>query len=143
MTVKEIRNSVSRVLTDKKVMEKLNGWPPSLPEFISLGSEDVDYDGAFYRCLNRKPEGRPEQFVFDNSAFNIRRMTQKEAERFHKKELDKAIELEKRGLIKLNSEMPLQLTEHSTVNLNDIERENHKGKPHKFSDRINALRKNK
>lgn len=141
MTVKEIRNSVFKALTDKKVMERLNGWPPSLPEFIALGGEDVDYDGAFYRCLNKAPEGRPEQFVYENSAFNIRRLSQKEAERFHKKELDKAIDLEKRGLLRLNSEMPLQLTEHSTVNLNDIERENYKDKPHKFTDRINKLRK--
>jgi hypothetical protein len=143
MTIKEIRTSVSKVLTDKKVMDKLNGWPPSLPEFIALGGEEVDYSGAFYRCLNRKPEGRPEQFVFDNSAFNIRRMTQKEAEKFHKNELDKAIDLEKRGLLKLNSDMPLQLTEHSSVSMSDIERESYKDKPHKFSDRINALRKGK
>tara|TARA_R110002012_G_C11456037_1_gene592262 strand:- start:39 stop:413 length:375 start_codon:yes stop_codon:yes gene_type:complete len=124
-------------------MDKLNGWPPSLPEFISLGREQVDYTGAFYRCLNRDPQGRAEQFVYENSAFNIRRMTQKESERFHKAELDKAINLEARGLLRLNSDMPIGIAQHSTVNLNDIERENHKGKQHKFSDRINALRKGK
>ena len=143
MTIQQIRLAVSKTLTDKFITEELKGWPPSLPQFISFGNDPIDYEGAFYRCLNKEPEGRPEQFVYENSAFNIRRMTQKEAERFHKRELIRAIELESQGRLVLNADMPLQLTEHSTVNLNDIERENHRDKPHRFTDRINNLRKAK
>lgn len=140
MTVKEIRISVSRALTDELVMEELNGWPPSLPEFISLGSEKVDFDAAFQRCVSKEPQGRAEQWVYENSAFNIRRLSQTDAERFHKKELKKAIEMEKSGKLVLNSEMALALPPNSVKNVNDIEREKYEEKTGgKIHPRIQAI----
>lgn len=100
-------------------------WPPDLSEFLALinGHSAVDFYAAFTRCMDRKPLGRAETWVFQNSGFNLRAVSQDSAERMHKKFLKEAIEKERRGDLVLHEDMPLGIAEHSVKNVNDIARE--------------------
>lgn len=117
MTVEQIRISVSKSLTEG------NGWPPSLPEFIARGTEAIDYDAAYFRCLNQKPEGRVEKWVYEKAYYNIRTQGDKEARKDHKRFMKQAEELEKRGELTLPEEELIGLPVHSVKNLNDRKRE--------------------
>jgi len=64
LTVNEIRQAMAKVMTCPITVKQLNGWPPSLPQFISYAKGEIDYDGAFTRCLAKKPEGRIEKYVY-------------------------------------------------------------------------------
>lgn len=119
MTVEQIRTSVSKFLLSG------NGWPPSLPEFIAGGSEEVDFHAAFMRCLNKEPQGRAEQWVYENAGWNIRTASHEKAERMHKKFLQEAIEKEQRGDLQLNEEMLKALPVNSVKNDNDLAREDY------------------
>lgn len=117
MTIQQIRTSVSKSLTEG------NGWPPSLPEFINLGYEQIDYHAAFMRCLAKKPEGRVEQWVYENAGYNIRVSSHEAAERLHKKFMNEGIEKEKRGELELQDDMLVALSVNSVKNMNDLKRE--------------------
>lgn len=102
-----------------------NAWPPDLAEFLALihGHSEVDYHAAFLRCLSKSPEGRIEQWVYENAGYNIRVSTHEAAERMHKKFMREAIEKDSRGELKLNDEMLKALPVNSVKNDNDLERE--------------------
>lgn len=117
MTVEQIRASISKFLLSG------NAWPPSLPEFIGGGTDEVDFHAAFMRCLNREPQGCAEQWVYENASFNIRTASHENAERMHKKFLQEAIKKEQRGDLKLNEEMLKALPVNSVKNDNDLARE--------------------
>lgn len=87
------------------------------------GQTDVDYHAAFLRCLDKKPQGRPETWVYQNAGYNIRVSSHEAAERMHKKFLREAMEKEKRGELVLADEMLKALPPNSVRNLNDIKRE--------------------
>lgn len=122
-------------------------WPPDLADFLALihGQTDTDYQAAFFRLLNRKPEGRVEKWVYENASFNIRALSHEQAERSHKKFMLEGFERERNGTLILGEEELLALPIHSVKNLNDLKREEFEasGVKHKFADRIKNLVKNK
>lgn len=117
MTIPQIRVSVTKSLTEG------NGWPPSLPEFIALGSEQVDFEGAYFRCLNKKPDGRIEQHAYERVYFNVRASSDDKARQVHKRAMKDAVELDRRGELKLNEDELKALPIYSVKNMNDLERE--------------------
>ncbi len=131
-----------------KCKEKIfsgNAWAPDMADFLAMihGHDEVDLDMAYSRLLAKSPEGRIEQWVYEKAAFNIRRESDTKARQMFKRYMKEAMELDKQGKLETNEDILKALPRVSTVNLNDIERENHKDKPHKFTDRIKALRKGK
>ncbi len=129
-----------------KCKEKIfsgNAWAPDMADFLAMihGHDEVDLDMAYSRLLSKVPEGRIEQWVYERAAFNIRRESDTKARQMFKRYMKEAMELDKQGKLETNEDILKALPRVSTVNLNDIERENHKDKPHKFTDRINKLRK--
>lgn len=129
-----------------KCKEKIfsgNAWAPDMADFLAMihGHDEVDLDMAYSRLLAKSPEGRIEQWVYEKAAFNIRRESDTKARQMFKRYMKEAMELDKQGKLETNEDILKALPRVSTVNLNDIERENYKDKPHKFTDRINKLRK--
>ena len=122
MTVTEIRTSVSKTLLEG------NGWPPSLPEFVSLGKGSVDYDAAYFRCLNKSPQGRVETWVYENAYYNIKSAADDKARRMHRKFMSQAEDLEREGKLQNHDEMLKALPVHSVKNLNDLVREEYQEK---------------
>lgn len=107
-----------------------NAWAPDLADFLALihGQTDVDYHAAFMRCLSKTPEGRVEQWVYENAGYNIRVSSHEAAERMHKKFMKEALMKEQRGELKLNSEMLKALPPNSVKNTNDLAREEYEQK---------------
>ena len=125
-----------------------NQWAPDLAEFMAMihGQTSVDFQSAFFRCLEKKPQGRVEQWVYENASYNIKRMSHDQAERAHKKYMLEALEREKNGSLLLNAEvMAKALPEKVDRNLNDIKRQEFEesGKRNPLQDRIDKLRKMK
>ena len=123
-------------------------WPPDLADFLALihGQTDTDYQAAFFRLLNRKPEGRVEKWVYENASFNIRALSHDRAERSHKKFMLEGFERERNGTLVLGEEELLALPVHSVKNVNDLAREKFEesGAPNPFADRIkNLIKKGK
>lgn len=120
------------ILTDEQIrkgiiacrdkIRKGDQWPPDLSEFLALihGHTDIDYHAAFIRCLNKEPQGRIEQWVYENAGWNIRTSAHDKAERMHKKFIQEAIEREKRGTLKTNDDILKALPVNSVKNDNDI-----------------------
>lgn len=102
-----------------------NAWPPDLSEFMALvyGQSESDYDAAFFRCLNKDPQGRVEQWVYEKAYFNIRSSSDEQARRMHKRFMKEAEQLEREGKLKLNKEELLALPPNSVKNMNDLARE--------------------
>ena len=142
MTVSEIRISISKCCLTKKDKTR-DAWPPSLPDFIANGKEQIDYDAAYYRCLNKSPSGRLETWVYEKAYFNIKSSSDESARKQHKRFMDEAENLESMGRLVLNEEELLALPVNSVKNMNDLKREEFdaSGVKHRFADRINALRK--
>ena len=109
------------------------------------GHDEVDFDMAYSRLLNKEPQGRVEQWVYERAAFNIRRESDDKARKSFKRFMKEAMELERLGKLELNEDMLKALPPNSVMNVNDLERQKYEqsGKTHKFADRINALRKGK
>lgn len=122
-----------------------NGWVPSLPEFIQLGRPQIDYEAAYFRCLNKSPDGRLETWVYEKAYYNIRGASDDRARKMHQRYMKEAEELESRGKLKLNDEELIGLPVHSVKNVVDVEREKFKGSGCKnpFEERIKNLIKNK
>lgn len=132
----------------RKCQEKVingNQWPPDLAEFMAMihGHSSTDFQAAFFRCLEKKPEGRIEQWVYENASYNIKVMSHEQAERSHKKYMLVAIEKEKNGQLMLNKEILAKaLPEKIERNLNDIKRQEFEesGSVNPFADRIAKLK---
>jgi hypothetical protein len=105
-------------------------WAPDMADFLAMihGSSDTDFQGAFWRCLNKCPEGRIEKWVSENIGYNVRVSPHHEAERMHKKWMLDAIEKESRGDLHLQEEGLKALPVNSVKNLNDITREKYNAK---------------
>ena len=120
-------------------------WPPDLAEWLAMihGHSDIDFMSAFHRCLEKRPEGRIETWVYEKASYNIKRMGHEQAERSHRKWMLEAIELDKKGELMLNAEILAKaLPEKIDRNLNDIKRQEFEesGKKNPFQDRINKLK---
>lgn len=118
-------------------------WPPDLSEFLAMihGQSDVDYQGAFIRCLEKKPSGRVEKWVFQNYGFNIRSMSHDNGERKHKKFMREAAERDRRGDLVLQEEMLKALPPNSVINTNDVWAKEYESEHGKTLDpRIQKLR---
>lgn len=102
-----------------------DAWPPDLAEFLAMihGHTDIDYHAAFMRCLNKEPQGRVEQWVYENTGYNIRTASHEAAERMHKKFMKEAIQKEQQGKLVLNEDRLKALPPNSVKNTNDIARE--------------------
>ena len=107
-----------------------NAWAPDLSEFLAMihGHTDVDFHGAFLRCLAKEPEGRIEKWVFENAGYNIRVSSHESAERLHKKFMREAIEKDRRGNLTLKEEELKALPVNSVKNTNDLVREQYQEK---------------
>ncbi len=105
-----------------KAISQGNGFAPTLPEFLRF-CNGIDYDEAFYRCLNQAPEGRVERWVSEQVGYNVRVETHRQAQKIHQRYLDMAIKMERRGELVLPEDLPLVLAEHSAVSLTDKIRE--------------------
>ena len=120
-----------------------DAWAPDLADFLALihGHTDVDFQAAFQRCLSKSPEGRVEQWVYENAGYNIRASNHDSAERMHKKYMKQAIEMERQGKLVLNEDRLKALPPNSVKNVNDIEREKFEqsGKKNPFQERIDKL----
>ncbi|HIF9075752.1 TPA: hypothetical protein ACX6NV_000583 [Photobacterium damselae] len=118
-------------------------WVPSAADFlkISRGIADIDYEQAFFRCLNREPQGDIEQYVFENHMWDLRRMDADRAARFFKKYMDSAAALYASGKLVLRKDMPIGIAKNTTVSVTDIERNKfaESGCTHKFQGRINEM----
>lgn len=97
-------------------------WPPDLSEFLALinGHTDIYYHAAFIRCLNNEPQGKVEQWVYENAGWNIRTAAHDKAERMHKKFMLEAIKKERQGTLKTNDDMLKALPVNSVKDDNDI-----------------------
>ena len=137
MTVEQIRISTSKCLLEG------NGWPPSLPEFIAKGNDEIDYHAAFQRCLAKNPLGRAEQWVYENMGYNIRVSSHEVAERMHKKALKNAIEKESRGELQLNDDVLKALPVNSVKNMNDLKREEYQSEHKELHPRIKQILESK
>lgn len=120
-------------------------WPPDLAEFMAIihGHSDIDFQAAYLRCVEKKPVGRPEQWVYENCMYNLRRMGQDQAERAHKKYLLEAIQRDKNNELELKSELLARaLPEKVDRNLNDIKRQewDESGKVNPKQSRIERLK---
>lgn len=73
--------------------------------------------------MNKDPQGKVEQWVYENAGWNIRTAAHDKAERMHKKFMQEAIEKEKRGTLKTNDDMLKALPVNSVKNDNDLARE--------------------
>lgn len=123
LTANEIRHGVAKVLIDSS-----DGWPPSLPEFISIcRSAGVDVSDMFDRFMMReKPRNHFEFLVFDDAdRANVRRKPMGDDERTFKRVLAKWMERKAKGT--LPQEVP-SLSAKSAVMPTDIMRER-AGKP--------------
>ncbi len=102
-----------------------NKWAPDLADFIALihGKTDVDFHAAFIRCLDKKPIGRAEKYVYEKASYNIRVASHDKAEKMHRKFLTDAIAKELAGELELNEDELKALPTHSVKNMNDLERE--------------------
>lgn len=118
----QIRKGISKV---RENIRSGNAWAPDLADFLALihGQSEVDYHAAFMRCLAKAPEGRVEQWVYENAGYNIRVSSHESAERMHKKFMKEALMKERRGELRLNSEMLKALPPNSVKNTNDLARE--------------------
>ncbi|QZI87722.1 hypothetical protein PODOV021v1_p0048 [Vibrio phage 219E41.2] len=139
LTPEQLRDGVEKC---KKKIFRGDTWAPDLADFLAMihGHTDIDYHAAFMRCLNRKPEGKFEQWVNENVGYNIRTSTHEKAERLHKKSMLEAIELDRRGELRLHKDMFLALPPNSVKNANDLAREEYEAKNGKMlNPRIQAI----
>lgn len=122
-------------------------WPPDLAEFLAMihGQTDVDYQAAFFRMLNKEPDGRIEQWVYENAQFNIRAMSHEKAERAHKKFMIEAHEKDRKGTLVLAKEEMLALPVHSVVSVTDREHQKFmsEGGKNPLAAKIALMRKNR
>ncbi len=138
----QLRNAI---LKCREIIRGGDTWAPDYAKFMAIasGRTEVDYFAAFHRCLDKKPEGRVEQWVYENASFNIRSMSHENAERSHRKWMNEAIEKDRRGELILNEEILAKaLPEKVERNVNDIKRQEWEdsGKKCPFQDRINKLK---
>lgn len=118
-----------------------NKWSPDLADFLAMihGKTDVDFHTAFIRCLDKKPLGRAEKYVYEKASFNIRTAPHDKAERMHRKFLTDAIAKELRGELELNEDMLKALPPNSVKNLNDLKREEYENSHNKLNPRIQKI----
>lgn len=122
LTGQQLRKGVDKC---KEQIFSGNAWAPDLADFLALihGHTDIDYHAAFMRCLNKEPEGRVEQWVYENAGYNIRTASHEAAERMHKKFMKEAIQKEQQGKLVLNEDRLKALPPNSVKNINDVARE--------------------
>ncbi|CAK1721555.1 conserved hypothetical protein [Vibrio crassostreae] len=121
MSVSEIRRAVNQALLEG------DAWPPSLPEFVSMGREElVDIDEAFIRMLRCEPKGDIEYWTSQEVGFVCRGLlSEREARAKYRKTLKKYADKAKDG--SLPSRNAMRLTDKANVkSLNEIERPNPK-----------------
>ena len=144
LTPQQLRQGVDKC---KEKILSGNAWAPDMADFLAMihGHDDVDYDLAYFRLINKEPEGRVETWVYEKCAFNIRRESDDKARRTFKARMKEAMELERLGKLELNEDILKALPPNSVMNVNDLERQKYEqsGKTHKFADRIKTLRKGK
>ncbi|CSB55483.1 Uncharacterised protein [Vibrio cholerae] len=103
MSAVEVRKAVSSAL--------LNGdeWPPSLPEFVSLGqSIEIDFDEAFKRMIRGKPQGDIEYWATQEVGFECRRyLTQERARSRYRQALKKYSDKAKSGSLPIRNLMQI------------------------------------
>ncbi len=138
----------SAIIKCREIIKLGETWAPDYARFMSIasGMTQVDYFAAFNRCLNKKPSGRIEEWVYENAAFNLRSMSHDRAEVSHRKWMNEAIEKERKGELMLNAEILARaLPEKVDRNLNDITRQefDQSGKKNPFQDRIDKMLRNR
>lgn len=116
-----------------KCKEKIfsgNAWPPDLSEFMALvyGMTESDYDAAYFRCLNKEPQGRVEQWVYEKASYNIRTASDDKARQLHKRFMKQAETLDREGKLRVNEDELKALPPNSVKNLNDLKREEYEQK---------------
>ena len=140
LTPQQLRQGVDKC---KEKILSGNAWAPDMADFLAMihGHDEVDFDMAYSRLLNKSPEGRVEQWVYERAAFNIRRESDDKARKSFKRFMKEAMELERLGKLELNEDMLKALPPNSVMNVNDLERQKYEqsGKTHKFADRIKAI----
>lgn len=67
------------------------GWPPSVGQFVEMGQGGgFDYEEAFDRMINKKPEGDVEFWASQEVGFKCRgHLPEDKARNVHKKAIDK------------------------------------------------------
>lgn len=134
------------IIACRDKIRKGDQWPPDLSEFLSLIHDhtDIDYHAAFIRCLSGKPQGKLEQWVYEYDSWNIKRAPHDKAERMHKKFMQEAIEMEKRGALRTNDDILKALPVNSVRNDNDIAIERYEEKHgKKLHPRIEGILRSK
>lgn len=121
-----------------------NSWPPELAEFIAMAHGGSSNElGAFFRCINKNPDGWIEKHIAGVIGFNVRSMAQDKAEAYYKKfyrmTMDDVSSGKLRPPIMAHESLPV----NSSVSITDIARENFRrsGGDHVFKSRIEKLRK--
>lgn len=120
-----------------------NKWPPTVAEAeaMLLTRSQAEYESAYARWMAKQPEGRPEQWVFANASWNLKRTAAgRELSEFIKY-LKQADELERSGQLELPQDELLALPVHSSVSLTDKKHQEfaQSGKAHRFTDRIKRI----
>ena len=124
MSVTDVRRAVSQALLEG------DAWPPSLPEFVSMGREEmVDIDEAFTRMLRCEAKGDIEYWASQEVGFVCRgQLSEREARAKHRKALKKYAEKAKAG--SLPARNTLRLADKTNVKpINEIKRPD----PNKFN----------
>lgn len=117
MSASEIRRAVGQALLEG------DAWPPSLPEFVSMGREDlVDVDEAFARMIRGKPQGDIEYWTTQEVGFLCRSyLSERDARTKHRKALKKYTQKAKAGSLPARNTKRLQ--DRSNVKpISDIQR---------------------
>ena len=103
MSVVEVRRAVSQALLEG------DAWPPSLPEFMEMGREElVDTDEAFIRMLRGEPKGDIEYWASQEVGFICRgKLSEREARAKHRKVLKKYAKKAKAGSLPARNNLRL------------------------------------
>jgi hypothetical protein len=140
LTPDQLRKGVNRC---KDNIFSGNAWAPDLADFLALihSRTESDYDAAFFRCLNKNPEGRIETWVYRNASYNIRIAPDNEARRMHRRFMNEADQLDREGRLTLPEDELRALPVNSVKNTNDLAREAYEAKHGKaLNPRIQRLK---
>ncbi|MCY9802675.1 hypothetical protein OTK51_04435 [Vibrio scophthalmi] len=104
MSSNEVRRAVSYLLLEG------DAWPPSLPEFIALGRQElVDFDEAFDRMIRGKPKSDIEYWATQEVGYLCRSyLNERDARSKYRKVLKKYADKYRAGSLPARNQKRLQ-----------------------------------
>lgn len=138
------QDDVQRVFAHcREQVSKGNKWAPSLIEMIAYRESptETEYFMILSRVQANEPKDRVEEYLCEKIRYNLHRQPMGEELKFLKAQYRLAQELEKSGKLRTNREELKALPRITSMGLNDIHREKHKGELHPRIKKIMEGRK--